>query len=213
MKNPLRKPPRQLLDPAEFVIEPISDDPTYRAAAALVAQLKARLAETTKRRERALAYARSQAPTAIRTGAADAQKETRRRSRVAALLSGGSVQAIDPQRELEAAQREEDDLLAELYEANKHLADVVAELSYQMAQRYREQHAESLRAAWEAIVALHSAVDCMHSLRARLLASGFYVNSLHPAMPPVQLGFFGDPQRFGTEANRYRQWLEKLGVL
>jgi hypothetical protein len=209
-----RKPPRQLLDPGEFDIPPITGDPTFKAATALVAQLKARLAETEKRRERAINFARSQAPATISTGPADAKKaEAKRKSRVAALLSGGTVLALDPQREIEAVDAEEKDLLAELYDANAHLADTVATLSYEMAQRYRESHTESLLAALDAIAALHNAADCMFSLRARLMAAGYKVNSINPPMPPVRLDYFGDAHRFGTAAWYYRQWLEKLGVL
>jgi hypothetical protein len=215
MKNPLqRKPPRQLLDPGEFDIPPIADDPAYKAATALVTQLKARLAETEKRRERAINFARSQAPATMSTGPADAKKaEAKRKSRVAALLSGGTVLALDPQREIEAADAEEKDLLAELYDANAHLADVHATLSYEMAQRYKEEHNESLRAALDAIAALHDAADCMFSLRARLMAAGYKVNSINPPMPPMQLDFFGDPQRFGTASWHYRAWLVKQGVI
>ena len=209
-----RKPPRQLLDPAEFEIPPLADDPGYKAAAALVAQLKARLAETEKRRERAINFARSQAPTIISTGPADAKKaEAKRKSRVAALLSGGTVLALDPQREIEAADAEEKDLLAELYDANAHLADVVATRSYEVAMQYRESHAESLLAAWEAIAALNDATGCMVSLRARLLAAGYKVNSINSPMPPVQIDYFGDPQRFGTPAWYYRAWLVKQGLI
>jgi hypothetical protein len=209
-----RKPPRQLLDPAEFDIPPITGDPAYKAALAEVTQLEARLAETTKRRERALAYARSQAPASMSTGSVDPKKaEAKRKSRVAALLSGGTVLALDPARELAATQAEEDDLLAALHDARAHLTDVRATLSYEMSQRYREQHAESLRAAWDAIVAMHDAVSCVHSLRARLTAAGYYVNSINPPMPALQIDYFGDPQRFGTVAWYFRAWLEKLGVL
>jgi hypothetical protein len=215
MKNPLqRKQPRQLLDPGEFDIPPITDDPAYKAAAALVDQLKARLSEAEKRRERAINFAHSQAPATISTGPADAQKaEAKRKSRVAALLSGGTVLALDPQRELQAVDAEQKDLLTELYGAQAHLADVVATLSHEMVLRHKESHAESLRAAWEAIVALHGAVDCVHSLRARLMAAGYRVNSINPALPPVQIDYFGDPQRFGTAAWYYRAWLVKQGVI
>jgi hypothetical protein len=215
MKNPLqRKVLRPLLDPGEFDIPPIADDPACKAATALVDQLKARLAETEKRRERAINFARSQAPATVSTGPANAQKaEAKRKSRVAALLSGGTVLALDPARELEAADAEEKDLLGELYNANAHLADTVATLSYEMAQRYRESHDESLRAALDAIAALHNAVDCMISLRARLLAAGYKANSINPPMPPLQIGYFGDPQRFRTAAWYYRAWLVKQGVI
>jgi hypothetical protein len=215
MKNSLqRKPPRQLLDPGEFAIPPIADDPAYRAATALVVQLKARLAETEKRRERAINFARSQAPATMSTGPADGGKaEAKRKSRVSALLAGGTVLALDPLREIQAADTEEKDLLGELYDANAHLADVVATLSYEMAQRYRESHDESLRAAMDAIAALHDAVDCMFSLRARLMAAGYKVNSINPPMPPMQIDFFGDPQRFGAPAWYYRAWLVKQGVI
>jgi hypothetical protein len=180
----------------------------------LVAQLKARLAETEKRRERAINFARSQAPATMSTGPADAQKaEAKRKSRVATLLAGGTVLALDPQREIEAADAEAGDLLGELYDANAHLADVIAELSYQMSRRYKEQHAESLLAAWEAIAALNDATSCMVSLRVRLLAAGYKTNSINPPMPPLQIDFFGDPQRFGTPAWYYRAWLVKQGVI
>jgi hypothetical protein len=203
-----------LLDPAEFDVPPLADDPGYKAAAALVAQLKARLAETTKRRERAINFARSQAPATISTGPADAKKaEAKRKSRVAALLSGGTVLPLDPQREIEAADAEEKDLLAELYDANAHLADVHATLSFEMSQRYKEEHNESLRAALDAIAALHDAVDCMFSLRARLMAAGYRVTSTNPPLPPIKIDYFGDAQRFGTPAWYYRAWLVKQGVI
>jgi hypothetical protein len=209
-----RKPPRQLLDPGEFDIPPITGDPAFKAAALEVAQLKQRLAETEKRRERAINFARARAPATMSTGGADAAKtEAKRKSRVAALLSGGTVLALDPQREIEAADAEERDLLAALYDAQARLADVVATLSFEMSQRYKEEHNESLRAALDAIAALHDAVDCMFSLRARLMAAGYRVNSITPPTPPVQLDFFGDPQRFGTVAWYFRGWLVKQGVI
>ena len=213
MKNLLRKQ-RQLLDPSEFDIPPITGDPAYKAAALEVAQLKQRLTETQKRRERAINFARSRAPVTMSTAPADAQKaEAKRKGRVAALLSGGIVAALDPQREIEAADTEERDLLSALYDAQARLNDVVGTLSFEMSRRYEKQHTESLQAAMEAITALHDAVSCVHALRARLLTSGYYVNSISPPLPPVRIDFFGDPQRYGTEAFRYRQWLEKLGVL
>jgi hypothetical protein len=213
MKSLLRKQ-HQLLDPGEFDIPPITGDPAYRAAALEVAQLKERLAETGQRRARAINFARSRAPVTMSTAPADAQKaEARRKGRVAALLSGGIVAALDPQREIEAADIEERDLLSALYDAQARLNDVVGTLSFEMSQRYKSQHAESLQAAMEAITALHTAVSCVHALRARLMAAGYYVNSISPPLPPTPLGFFGDPTRYGTEAFRYRQWLEKLGVL
>jgi hypothetical protein len=213
MKSLLRKQ-RQLLDPGEFDIPPITGDPAYKAAALEVAQLKQRLAETEKRRERAINFARAGAPATISTGAADVEKaETKRKSRVAALLSGGTVLALDPQRELQAVEAEERDLLAGLYDAQARLNDVVATLSHEMALRYAESHNESLRAAMDAIAALHDAVDCMFSLRARLMAAGYRVNSINVPLPPLQIDYFGDAQRFGTAAWYYRAWLEKLGVL
>ena len=158
-------------------IERIDRDPRYAELAAELTKLEQRLAETRKRRERALA---------IRRGAKSGRTAVERASD---LVKGAFVPALDPDKELLACAEEEAILVNGIREKAAELDAVAGDLSVALARRLQAEHTGYLRDAVAAIAAMTKAFSAAAELRAKVRDAGYMpVPSILPdTMPPAAL--------------------------
>lgn len=186
-----------------MAIAPIGDDPEYRAALAELQALEARLAETERRRQRALARLRG------------TKSPRNPLDRARDLLAGGVVGAVDPKDDLTACEEEQYAILRPaLVAANRQLNEIAAELSFAASKQVQPAYRQALVAMFAAMQDLCAAVMAANALRARLHELGYTPSEvvLPFAVPPGLATL--DPNNLGNSwAWRWKQVLLEQGVL
>jgi hypothetical protein len=193
-----------LPDPSTITIEPIGNDPDYRAALAELTALEQRLAATQQRRNRAQARLRGAKPS--RSAMARAKD----------LLAGGTVGAADPLADVKAADEEEFQILVPaIVAAMQRLDEIHAELSYRACQKLRSDYAATLAVALEAMSTLANAVDTAAAIRARVRAAGYTPSEIVlPSGLPPAARHLGSPDAAGaSQAWFWRKMLSEHGLL
>lgn len=194
---------KRLKDPAQIELQPLEADPRYQRAREELVALESRYRDSERRRDIALARARGQQPT---RSALDRAK---------ALVDGGQVIILPPAAELEASDEELFLLTGAIVRKREQLAEIAAEASFEVCQRFAAQNAEALRAALDAATALFYALEAARLIRGRIVGAGFSINE--SALPihnfPVAAAV-GDPDRVGmTAAALFKQWLQEKGII
>lgn len=193
---------RKLRDPASIELQPLVEDPRYAKVAEEIALIDKRMEKAQRRLAIARARARGQRPTT-----SDAQQ-------AAALLAGGKIANFSALTEIDSAQEE----LAILDRARlvkaEELQRVRSEISFEACKRFADLNVQNLRAALEAATALHRALEGQRVILARLVGAGYDLN--FNGLPAT--GFFaaaavGDPERAGTPAAGFREWLVGQGLV
>jgi hypothetical protein len=179
-----------LLDPAEFHIPPIANDPEYSRVLAELDCTIERLAQTTRRRDVAVARA-----------AGNTAPGRTFMERAADLIAGGVIPAADPAAEIAACDEEAEILSAAVSSLRSRLSDIVAERSLEIARRFRADLAAAYRAQHEALLAFRDAHDVVVTLFGRLKSAGYEPESVLPsfAVWPVL-------QVLGTQQNGGQLW-------
>ncbi len=193
---------RPIADPAEFEIEPITDDPEYQAAAAELSALQQRLAQTREREAHARARARG-------TSAARSNSD-----RAGDLIKGGRIPGTQAAAEIAACEEEAAILFRAIVEQNQKLASICGDRSYNLARRFLPQHHEALRAILDGMLIIDDAITAIRACRARRVAAGY--NEATYALPeniPFLAEQLGDPRLGGTDAGAFRRWLEDQGII
>jgi hypothetical protein len=193
---------RPIADPAEFEIEPITDDPEYQAALAELAALKQRLAQTLEREAHARARARG-------TPAARSNFD-----RALDLVKGGRIPGVQAASEIAAAEEEAAILRRAIIEQNAKLAAIGSARSYDLARRFLPEHNECLKAVLDGMLIIDDAITAIRVCRARRVAAGY--NEASYALPeaiPFGAEQLGDPRLGGTHAGAFRRWLEDQGIV
>jgi hypothetical protein len=194
----LSKQPK-LPDPAGLAISPIGEAPEYTAALAELTALEKRLAETEKRRQRAVARLRG------------TKSPRNPLDRARDLLAGGQVGAVDPSDDIKACDEETFSILRPaIGAAAARLDEVHKELSYNINARLKPQYAAAVRAALDAISALLAAFESAAAIRARVREAGY--TPLEHVVPPAVTAL-GDPNFSGSQAWFFRNYWENRGLL
>ena len=191
----------RLPDPAMISITPADDDPAYKALIDELAKFEERLAETRARRQRAQA---------LRRGVPAGRPAF---ERAKDLLKGGTIPALDPDRELAACDEEEFGVLRPaITELNRQIADRRGDLSLAACRKVEAQHTAAIRAMFRAIEDLNVALGVAAGIRARVKSAGYLpLESLLPAfMPPALLAL---NTAVGGQVWLWRQILERHGVI
>jgi hypothetical protein len=199
MALPKMKP---LLDPVELPLQPLSEHPRYKAAAAELAKLQRRCEQAEHRKRVAEARRRGQAPT--RTLA----------DRAKALLDGGRVSAAPPDAEIIAAFEEMEILLRAIFAQRESMELLAGELSAEACRRFRQLSDDAHRAALAAAQDLFDALEVARVARGRLVGAGYSLNTAAlPYHTFSAAAALGDPARCETAAGLFRQWLTTSGIL
>jgi hypothetical protein len=175
----------------QIPIPSIDSDPQYAALSVELAQLEKRLAQARERRLRAEALRRG-----VPSGRSPLQ-------RAKDLVRGGAIPAIDPAKEIEAADREIYEILRP---AIQQLVDQLGErrgdLSLALCRKLQSEHTAELRRALAAMREMKSAFEAAVAIRSRVRAAGY--DALQCALPsgmPPAAAVLGD----GSDS-RYQAW-------
>lgn len=191
-----------LLDPAEFDIPPISNDPEYSRALAEINSALEHLKEIDRRREIAVAIA---------SGNTVPGRNVMQRARD--LMAGATIPATDPARTIAACDEEARIIQAGIREMRAGIAEIVAEHTLAMASRFRKEVAAAYRAEVEAMRALLDAHEVVVTLMTRLKAAGYGpIETYLPSFAPWPV-----IQQLGTDQNggwfwRTRKFIEENGL-
>jgi hypothetical protein len=179
-------------------ITPIDKDPQYVALTAELTQLEKRLDKALERRLRAESLQRG-----VPAGRSPLQ-------RAADLLKGGQIPAMEPRREIEAADREIHEILRPaIRQLSEQLDALRGDLSWSICQKLRPEYIEALRAVRRAIEDMNTAAQVAAGIRAKIKAAGF--DSLEAALPsglPPACAVLGNG-RDGLQVQRWLQYMEE----
>jgi hypothetical protein len=194
---------KRLRDPAQVDLQRLEADPRIQAEREKLTALEKRYAESEKRRKVALARGRGQQPTRSNV------------DRAKALVSGGQIVSLPPAGERDAADEELAILTTAIVHKREELAQLAGQISAETCQRFAAQNAEGLRAALEAVTALHQALEVGRVIRGRLVGAGYTINA---AALPTHLfpaaAVLGDPDRVGmTPSALFKTWLVEQGII
>ena len=198
----MMKAPRPLPDPNSLQIPRIESDPQYASLLEQQAALEKRLAAAQQRRLRAQSLARGVPP-----GRSPV-------ARALDLLRGGEVPALDPAREIEAADREIHEILRPaLMALSEQLEERRGTLSHEACKKVEAIHTDALRAAARAMEDLHTAFNVAVGVRARIREAGFepLEGVLFPWLPPGA-AILGDGVSDGKQFSSWRKFLEMRGI-
>ena len=188
--------------PAEVTLPHLDDDPDYRSAQAELAALRERAEKTELRRQAAKA----------RMGNKKAKRSVAERARD--LVAGGFVAGTDPKTEIQACNEEDAIIFPAMAETQARIDEIAGALSFQANSLLRPGHEESLRGVYDAVVALHAAVqrvlDCQRVLT---LAGHRHRSDVLPLTIPPAAWMLGDPNSWNTQAATFKRQLETLKVL
>ena len=200
---------RPLPDPASIRIPAPSEDVQYREIAAGIVALEARLRGAEDRRNRARAMLRAERPEVVRS---DVFRPVRGAIEAAsALVAGGRVAAVDPSRELVAAEQEIMICKDALSIQEAHLRDRLGELSLALANKFKSMNRQALAAAVESMGELFSAFEIVREINARIQAAGYSPPSwILPMTAPEGALMLGDPAQMHSEASRFARFVRGL---
>lgn len=188
--------------PSDGELPKLEEAPEFREAKAALDALDARLGKTASRREHARARLR---------GAKVPRSLT---ERAAALMSGGSVTALDPRAELAACDKEEMILLDAIGKARERLAEVAGELSNAACARVRAQHEEAVRRMLTGMRMAWDGLAEQMRLQSRLRAMGYTVfEHALPSRAPRGLLHLGSPENPNGELAEIERWALALGII
>jgi hypothetical protein len=194
-----------LRDPAEVELTKLEDHPRYRAVAAELAALEARLRESERREQVAKARARGQQPIG---SIQDRAKQ---------LLAGGQIIAATPQTEFAAAAEEQDILRRAIVAKHEERAAVVATLSHEACSKFVPLNADYLRRTLEAVTELYASLDGARVIRARLVAAGYQLSDTAlPVHQFPQAALLGNPDLMVSGTNpaaEFKRWLKARGIV
>jgi hypothetical protein len=187
-----------LPNPAGLAITPIGEDPEYRAALAELTALEKRLAETEKRRQRAVARLRG------------TKSPRNPLDRARDLLAGGQVGAADPADEIRACHEETFSILRPaIVAATARLDEVHKELSFKINGQLKSQYVAAVTRALHAMEELIAAFDNAAAIRVRVREAGY--TPLEHVVPPALAAL--DPKFSGSQAWFFRNYWENRGLL
>ncbi|HVW69193.1 MAG TPA: hypothetical protein VHB68_09470 [Steroidobacteraceae bacterium] len=194
---------KRLRDPTTIDLQPLEADPRHQTIRAELTALETRYREALQRLAVAQARARGQQPTRSVL------------DRAKALVAGGQIISLAPGAEIEAATDEMSVLAVAIVQKREQLSALAAEISFEVCQRFAVQNAEALRAALDAVTALHQALEVGRTIRGQLIGAGY---SLNDAALPTNMfpaaAVLGDPERVGmTPAALFKHWLADRGII
>jgi hypothetical protein len=178
-------------------IDPITANPRYATAVADLTKLEKRLAETRKRRERALALKRG-----VPAGRTKVE-------RAKDLVAGAFVPAIDPDKELLACDEEDAVLRGAIVQKAQQIEEMRGNLSEIVCRRFDSEHTAALRAAIKAIQEMGTAFRVAAELRVRIRDAGYapLETFLPGGMPPFVLTV-GDGNGDGRQIDQWKRYIE-----
>lgn len=193
---------KPLPDPASIRIDRIEADAGYAAMLAELAALEKRLDAARARRDRAEAVARG-----VPAGRSPL-------ARAKDLVAGGTIPALDPPKEIAAADHEANVILRPaIMELNRQLADKRGDLSVIVGRQVGHLHEQALREAYQALQHADLAFGVAAGIRARLRAAGFDVlEFVTPGDIPPAAAVLGNGTSDGKQLQRWREHLEVRNV-
>jgi hypothetical protein len=191
---------KALLDPAEVELVHLDRNPKYSVEAR---DAIARRLEAAERREKVQ-----------RARLGGQRSTTSLAAQVKALVAGGSVSASSPADELAAALEEQRILRAALSAENEKLDLLRGEISFEVCKKFEPMHSAAMLAAFEAAQALFAALEAARVARAKIIGAGYSLNdSAMPAHYFETGAMVGDPNRAGSPAARFKDWLIEKGII
>jgi len=193
---------RPLPDPDSLRIPRIEADANYAAMLNELAALEKRLDAARARRARAEAVQRG--VSAGRSPLARAKD----------LLAGGTIPALDPPKEIAAADHEANAILRPaIFELNTKLADLRGDLSVIAGREVEPVHTQALREAYRALQYANVAFGVAAGIRARLRAAGFDpLEFITPFDVPPGAAVLGDGVSDGKQLQRWREHMVTRNV-
>jgi len=187
----------RLPDPESLRIPSIESDAGYAALLAEIAAFERRIDAARARRESAQALARG-----VPAGRSPL-------ARAKDLIAGGTVQALDPPKEVSAADHEEFVILKPaIMELNRKLADLRGDLSLRAAKSVAHIHTQALIEAYRALQHANIAFGVAAGVRARLRAAGYDVlEFVTPYQIPPGAAVLGDGV---CDARQLQMWRELM---
>jgi Xaa-Pro aminopeptidase len=193
----------KLPDPDSLQIPRIESDRQYAALLEQQAALEKRLTEARERRQRAEAVQRG-----VKPGRSPL-------ARAADLLRGGTVPALDPPKEIAAADHEAHVILRPaIMELSERLESLRADLAIAVCRKLAPLHTDALRAAFRAMQDVNTAFAVATGIRARIRAAGYGEpsESLLPWYVPSGAAILGDGVVDGKQLVLWKNLLEQRGV-
>ena len=187
----------RLIGDAMAKLERIDRDPQYAALVAELTQLERRLAETRRRRERALALKRG-------VGSGRTAME-----RAADLVKGGIVPSLDPDAEILACDEEAFILRNAIVAKSQKIEKLLGNLSEIICRRLESEHTAALRAAVKSIRDANASFRAAAEVRAKVRDAGYQpLGAILPdGMPPAILAL-GAGAGDGRQLDHFLRYIE-----
>jgi hypothetical protein len=198
----LTRATKRLPDPAAIALEPIAENPIYRAALTELEALEARLGQALERR-------RAKA----RLMGAKPGRSTLERAKD--LVASGKIDPTDPADDIAATAEEEQILRQAIIAKTGELDRISADLSFEVSQKFQPLHNQALLAVLTAIDDLAAALDAAAAIRARLWFANYVPRSvILPQLAPEGALVLDSSTNVGSSPAWYfRRELERRGIL